>query len=144
MLVAVVVASMTQSLQQYGVGAGIPLGAGVAATAATVAGLGDQLAVVTGFGVAGGLLVGAFAGLYADSLPAGPDWARRLAAVTVLASAFGGVVLGALTAWTASVDLLAGAGAGGAAGGAFGVLLSGVLVAAGRRQASGGGALRNH
>ena len=123
---------MTDKLQTYGPGAGIALGAGVGATAAVVSGVASELGVVTGFGVGGGLVVGAFAGRFADSSLARGDWALRVVAATLLVSLFVGGLLGALLSWTLAEPATGGVVTGSAAGGAFGLLLAGVLVAAGR------------
>ncbi|WP_255149075.1 hypothetical protein [Halorarius halobius] len=129
---------MTDGLRRYGAGAGIPLGAGIGATAAVVAGLSGELALVAGFGVVGGLLVGGLAGGYADENRGDDGWELRLLAVAVLFSLLVGGVLGALTAWTVDAAVPVGYAVGSAAGGLFGLLLSGVLLAAARSEESGG------
>lgn len=128
---------MVDTYRQYGAGVGLALGAGVGATTATLSGLGGELVVLTGFGVAGGLVVGAFVGRYADETRARHDWRRRLVAVAVLCSLLVGGVLGALAAWTAGSALPEGYAVGSAAGGLFGLLLSGVLLTAARSNVPG-------
>jgi hypothetical protein len=117
---------MTTSLEQYGTGIGIPLGAGVGATAALLAGLG------AGFGVLGGLVVGGFAGRYAETTLGRENWADRVVAVTLLVSLLAGGLLGVLTAWMVEGSMTVGFLDGSAAGGAFSLLTSATLITAGR------------
>lgn len=124
---------MTSSLEQYGTGSGIPFGAGIGATAATLSGVGEQLAVVAGFGVMGGLVVGGFAGRFTAENIDRPNWERRVVAFTLLVSLLVGGLLGALTGWMVDGPILRGFLVGAGAGGVFSLLLSGTLVATGRK-----------
>jgi hypothetical protein len=123
---------MVDTLQRFGAGVGIPLGAGIAATAALLSGVGAEYGVVVAFGVVGGLVVGGFAGQFAEGDPTHERWALRLVAFTLLVSLLAGSLLGLLTAWTVDGSLSAGVAVGSAAGGAFSLLLSGVLFAEAR------------
>jgi hypothetical protein len=124
-------AASRRNLQSYGAGVGLSLGAGVGGTAALLAGLQSDFATVAGFGVAGGLVVGAAVGGFAGAERARPNWRYRVTAYTLLVSLLAGGLLGALTGWLVDASLATGVAVGSAAGGAFGLLLSGVLVAAG-------------
>lgn len=124
---------MASHLESYGTGSGIPLGVGVGAVAATLAGVQSEFAVVTGFGVLGGIVAGGLAGRYTGASLGHENWAYRVVAYTLFVSLLVGGLLGALSAWMVDASMPAGFLAGGAAGGAFGLLLSGVLVAAGRK-----------
>lgn len=77
---------MVTTLEQYGTGGGISLGAGFGGTAAMVAGLQAEFAILTGFGVAGGLVVGGFAGRFTDTNPDQENWQYRVVAFTVFVS----------------------------------------------------------
>lgn len=123
---------MADTYQRYGAGVGLALGAGIGGTAATLSGLGGDLALLTGFGVAGGLVVGGAVGRYADENRERDDRRQRLVAVAVLFSLLVGGLLGALAAWMSGSALPEGYAVGSAAGGLFGLLLSGVLLAAAR------------
>lgn len=126
---------MTDRLQRYGSGVGIPLGAGIGGTAALLAGVQSEFAVVVAFGVSGGLVVGGFAGSFLDSNQAREGWVLRLVAVTLLVSLLAGGLLGLLVGWMVDGSLSMGLVVGSAAGGVFSLLLSGVLVAASRQDA---------
>ena len=134
--VSAVSSTMTEqdTLRNYGAGAGLALGAGIAATTAVLVGPSVNYATAAGYGAAGGLVVGAFAGLLVASSFGRDDWALRLTAGTLFAALAVGALLGALAAWTVDASLFDGAAAGGAGGGALGLLLSAILVAAGRRR----------
>lgn len=119
------------SLQQYGAGVGIPFGAGVAATTAAAVGVSGTLATVVGYGAAGGLVVGALAGRFAETTRPRENWRLRVAGFTLVVSLLVGSALGGLTAWIETAAVANGVLAGGAAGGVFGLLVSGVLVATG-------------
>ncbi|WP_336000235.1 hypothetical protein [Halorientalis halophila] len=127
---------MTSTLEQYGTGSGIPFGAGIGATAATLSGVGEQFAVVTGFGVMGGLVVGGFAGRFTAEHLDRPNWERRVVAFTLLVSLFVGGLLGALTGWMVDGPILPGFLVGAGTGGVFSFLLSGTLVATARKEQS--------
>lgn len=122
------------TLRNYGAGAGLALGAGIAATTAVLVGPSVNYATAVGYGASGGLVVGAFAGLLVASSIGRDGWALRLTAGTLFVALAVGSLLGAVAAWTVDASLFDGATAGGAAGGALGLLLSAVLVAAGRRR----------
>lgn len=128
---------MATKLEEYGTGGGIPLGAGVGATAALLAGLQSEFAVVTGFGVLGGLVVGGFAGRFAEQNLDRVNWTHRVVAYTLLASLLVGGLLGALTAWMVDGSVIVGTTGGSAAGGAFGLLVSAALLSAGRERRLG-------
>jgi hypothetical protein len=123
---------MDATLERYGTGSGIPLGVGVGSVAALLAGLGSDIAVVAAFGASGGLVVGGFAGRYAEEHLGEENWAYRVAAFTLLVSLLVGGLLGALTAWMVVEPLWVGFLAGSAAGGAFSLLVSSTLVSKGR------------
>lgn len=122
---------MATTLAQYGTGSGIAIGAGIGATAASLAGLSSELAVITGFGVAGGLVVGGFAGRFTDANRDRNNWKYRVVAFTLFVSLLVGSLLGMLTAWMVDGALVDGILGGGATGGAFSLLMSGILVSAG-------------
>lgn len=123
---------MTDELQRIGSGVGIPLGAGLGATAALLSGVSTEYGVVVAFGVVGGLVVGGFAGQFADENRTHEQWALRLVAFTLLVSLLAGSLLGLLTAWMVDGSLLVGLAVGNAAGGAFALLSSGILLAQAR------------
>lgn len=60
---------MVTTLKQYGTGGGLSIGAGFGGTATMVTGLQTEFAILTGFGVAGELVVGGFAGRFTDANP---------------------------------------------------------------------------
>lgn len=125
---------MATTLEQYGTGAGIAIGAGIGGTAASLAGLTAEFAMMTGFGVAGGLVVGGFAGRVTEATRDRGNWRYRVVAFTLFASLLVGSLFGLLAAWTVDASLVEGVLGGGVTGGAFGLLLSAVLVSAGRTQ----------
>lgn len=125
---------MDVDIARYGAGGGIALGAGIGGTAATFAGLHAEFALLAGFGVSGGLLVGALAGRFANSNLDRENWQYRVVAFTLALSLAVGAVFGALTAWIMSVSLVSGFLGGGATGGVFSLLLAGVLLAAIQQQ----------
>jgi hypothetical protein len=129
---------MDDSFEQYGTGSGLVLGAGVGATAALVAGLQSEMAVLAGFGASGGLVVGSAAGRFLGSHRQRENWIARVVAFTLLVSLLVGGLLGALTGWMVDGSLADGVFGGSTAGGAFSLLLSGVLVAAGRDRTAAG------
>lgn len=57
---------MNLDLKQYGTSGGIAFGAGIGGTAATLAGLHAELALLAELGVSGGLLVDELTGRFAD------------------------------------------------------------------------------
>jgi hypothetical protein len=124
---------MVSELERYGTGSGIPLGLGVGATAALVANIQVEFAVVAAFGAMGGLVVGGFAGRFAEADGSGGDWAYRLLGFTLFVSLLVGGSLGALTAWMVDGSVASGALGGSAAGGAFCILMWATLVATVRR-----------
>lgn len=124
---------MTSELERYGAGSGIPLGLGVTATAATLAGVQSEFALVAAFGASGGLVVGGFAGRFADSHLPRENGVYRVVTFTLFVSLLVGGALGVLTAWTVTATLLDGVLSGAATGGVFSLLLAGVLVTKGRQ-----------
>jgi hypothetical protein len=76
---------MDRSLEEYGAGSGLVIGAGIGGTAAVTTGLETSLAVVAGLGVAGGLVIGTRRSLRRgrrrttalDDPPRGPHDQRR-------------------------------------------------------------------
>lgn len=135
---------MASSLERYGTGSGIPLGVGIGATAASLAGLQSEFAVVVAFGAMGGVVVGGFAGRFAEESRDDERWKFRVMAFTHLVSLLAGGTLGGLTAWMVGGALGAGVVSGTATGGAFGLLLGSVLVAAGRRPRPDGTPITDH
>jgi hypothetical protein len=125
---------MVTTPEQYGTGAGIAIGAGLGGTAASLAGLSSEFAVITGFGVAGGLVAGGFAGRFTDVSRTHDNWRYRVVAFTLSVSLLVGSLLGMLTAWMVEAPLVDGLLGGGATGGAFSLLMSSILVSAGRKQ----------
>jgi cytochrome bd-type quinol oxidase subunit 2 len=125
---------MATTLEQYGTGSGIAIGAGTGATAASLAGISSEFAVTLGFGIAGGLVVGGFAGRFTEANRNHDNWRSRVAAYTLLVSLLVGSLLGLLTAWTVDGSLLDGMLGGGATGAVFSFLLSGILISAGRNE----------
>lgn len=124
---------MPSTLRNYGAGIGIPLGAGIASTAAVVTGQSADLALVAGYGVSGGLLTGAFVGQFAERYDSAEDWSSRVLGVSVLVGLLVGSALGLLIAWSLDAVLLNGATVGAVAGVALGVLLGGILLSSARR-----------
>lgn len=126
--------SVTSSLEQYGTGGGIPFGVGIGVAVAVLSGVDSQLAVVSGFGMIGGLVVGGFAGRYADANLDRNNWELRVMAFTLLVSLLVGGLLGALTGWMVDGPVLRGFLVGAGAGGVFSLMLSSTLVAIGRKE----------
>lgn len=125
---------MTSSFEQYGTGSGLAFGVGIGATAAVLSGVDSHLAVVAGFGMIGGLVVGGSAGRFADANLERTNWERRVVAFTLLVSLLAGGLLGALTGWMIDGPILRGFLIGAGAGGVFSLLLSSTLVAIGRKE----------
>lgn len=123
---------MNETFERYASGIGLPIGAGIGGTAALVADISAEFAIVTAFGGVGGLVVGGFAGRYAATSRGERNWALRLLAVTLLVGLAAGASLGVLTAWMVDGSLAAGVVAGSTAGGLFSHLLGGILVLAER------------
>lgn len=124
---------MATTLAQYGTGSGLAIGAGVGATAASIAGITSEFAVIVGFGVVGGLVVGGFAGRFTEAKSDGPNWQYRVVAYTVFVSLLAGSLLGSLTAWMVDAAFVEGGLGGGATGCAFGLLMSGILISTERK-----------
>lgn len=91
---------MVTTVEQYGTGGGIPIGAGIGGTAAMITGLQSEFAVLAGFGVAGGLVIGGFVGRFADANLDQTNWQYRLVGFTLFVS----VVVGALLGGPLGVD----------------------------------------
>lgn len=127
---------MVTTLEQYGTGGGIPIGGGIGGTAALIAGLQSEFAVFFGFGVAGGLVVGGFAGRFTDENLSHTNWQYRVIEYTLLVSLAAGGLLGVLSAWMVDGPYTTGILAGGATGGIFGLFMSAILIAAGRKEHS--------
>ncbi|MFA9516873.1 hypothetical protein ACERIT_06605 [Halopenitus sp. H-Gu1] len=125
---------MVTTLEQYGTGGGIPIGAGIGGTAAMITGLQSEFAVLAGFGAAGGLVVGGFAGRFTDGNLNHDNWQYRVLAYTLFVSLTVGVFLGILTAWMVDGSYTIGAVAGSATGGVFGIFMSGILISASRKE----------
>lgn len=125
---------MATTLEQYGTGGGIAIGAGIGGTAASLAGLTAEFAVITGFGVVGGLVAGGFAGRVTDTDRGRDNWWFRVVAYTLFASLLLGALLGMLTAWMVDASLINGLLGGGATGTAFSFLMSGILISVGRTE----------
>jgi len=125
---------MATDLENYGTGSGIALGVGVGGTAAVVAGIQGEFAVVAAFGAIGGLIVGGFAGRFAETALGRENWASRVLAYTLLVSLLVGGLLGALTGWMVDASIPLGFLGGSAAGGALSLLMGGVLVSTGRKR----------
>lgn len=127
---------MTSTLEQYGTGSGIPFGVGIGASAAVLSGVSEQLAVVAGFGMVGGLVVGGFAGRFTAENLDRTNWELRVVAFTLLVSLLVGGLLGALTGWMVDGPILRGVLVGAGSGGIFSLLMSSTLVASGRKEQS--------
>jgi cytochrome bd-type quinol oxidase subunit 2 len=125
---------MATTLEQYGTGGGLAIGAGIGATAASLAGITSEFAVIVGFGIMGGLVVGGFAGRFTDENSDRDNWQYRVVAYTLFVSLLVGSLLGVLTAWMVDASLINGVFGGGATGGAFSLLMSWILVSAGRKE----------
>ncbi len=125
---------MASELERYGTGSGIPLGLGVGATAALVANIQAEFAVVAAFGAMRGLVVGGFAGRFAETDGRRDNWPYRLLGFTLLVSLLVGGSLGALTAWMVDGAIPGGVLGGSAAGGAFSSLMWATLVVTGRKE----------
>ncbi|MFC7028396.1 hypothetical protein ACFQJ5_13865 [Halomicroarcula sp. GCM10025324] len=125
---------METTLEQYGTGGGIAIGAGIGATAASLAGLTSEFAVIIGFGIMGGLVVGGFAGRFTDVNRDHDNWQYRVVAYTLFVSLLTGSLLGLLTAWMVDASLVNGTFGGSATGGAFSLLMSWILISAGRKE----------
>lgn len=100
--------------------------------AASLAGISSEFAVITGFGIMGGLVVGGFAGRFTDANIDRDNWRRRVMAYTLFVSLLAGSLLGLLTAWMGDGSLINGVLGGAATGGAFSLLMSGMLISAER------------
>jgi hypothetical protein len=124
---------VSTSLERYGAGSGISFGVGIGATAAVLSGTGSELGVIAGFGAIGGLTVGGFAGRFTESTLSEANWELRVVAYTLFVSLLVGGLLGTLTGWMVDGPFVRGFAVGSGAGGAFSLLLSGVLVAAARK-----------
>jgi hypothetical protein len=124
---------MVTTLEQYGTGGGIPIGGGIGGTAALIAGLQSEFAVLFGFGVAGGLVVGGFGGRFTGENLSHTSWQYRVIAYMLLAGLAAGGLLGILVAWMVDGSYATGVLAGGATGGIFSLVMSGILIAAGRK-----------
>lgn len=127
---------MTDTLQQYGTGIGIPLGAAIGALTAILTGTSSELGLLAGFGVSGGLVVGGFAGWFADSNRSRENWGFRVTAFTLFVSLLVGGLIGALAAWSIDGPLTVGFLVGSGAGGAFSLFLSAILISTARRDSS--------
>lgn len=125
---------MVTTLEQYGTGGGIPIGAGISGIAAMITGLQSEFAVLAGFGAAGGLVIGGFAGRFADANLDQTNWQYRLVGFTLFVSIVVGALLGGLSAWMVDLSLTTGLFAGGATGGVFSIFMSVILISAGRKQ----------
>lgn len=126
---------MVSRLQRTGTGSGIALGAGVAGTAALLSGVTDEFAVVAGFGVLAGIVVGNVAGRYAERRTDRDGTTGQVVAYTVALGLVAGAFIGIVTAWMVTGSIAWGLVVGSASGVVFGLLLSWVLVAsAGRRR----------
>ena len=124
---------MERSLEEYGAGSGLAIGAGIGGTAAVLVSLESALALVAGIGVAGGLLIGALAGRYASAVAGRPGWTVRLSALTITTGLFAGGLSGVVVAWSVGTGWSNGLWAGSAAGALFGFVLAAILVAAVRK-----------
>lgn len=118
---------MEYSIEQYATGSGLALGAGIGATVATLSGLDAALALIAGFGVAGGMVVGAVAGRYAEIQHRHDGWFVRVAGFTLAMSLIVGGLLGFLVAWSFDGSLATGLTVGGASGVVFGAILSTII-----------------
>jgi len=125
---------MVTTVEQYGTGGGIPIGAGIGGTAAMVTGLQSEFAVLAGFGVAGGLVVGGFAGRFTDANLNQENWQYRVVGFTLFVSIVVGAFLGGLSAWMVDRSLTTGLFSGGATGGVFSIFMIVILISAGRKQ----------
>ena len=127
---------MVTTVEQYGTGGGIPIGAGIGGTAAMITGLQSEFAVLAGFGAAGGLVIGGFAGRFTDANLNQENWQYRMVVFTLFVSIVVGAVLGGLSAWMVDRSLTTGLFAGGATGGVFSIFMSAILISAGRKQSA--------
>ena len=125
---------MVTTVEQYGTGGGIPIGAGIGGTAAMITGLQSEFAVLAGFGAAGGLVIGGFAGRFADANLDQENWQYRVVGFTLFVSIAVGALLGGLSAWMVDGSLTTGLFAGGATGGVFSIFMIVILISAGRKQ----------
>jgi hypothetical protein len=129
---------MSSTLRNYGAGIGIPLGAGIGGTAAVVTGQSGELALLAGYGVAGGLLTGMFVGQFADNYSGASDWASRVFGVAVLVSLLVGTALGLLVAWSLDAAFANGAAIGAIAGVSLGILVGGIFLTSARTDEKSG------
>jgi len=125
---------MVAPLEQYGTGGGIPIGAGIGGTAAMIAGLQSEFAVLAAFGAAGGLVVGGFAGRFTDGNLNYDNWQYRVLVYTLFVGVGVGAFLGILAAWMVDGSYPTGVVAGGVTGGVFGIFMSAILISAGRKE----------
>ena len=125
---------MVTTVEQYGTGGGIPIGAGIGGTAAIITGLQSEFTVLAGFGAAGGLVIGGFAGRFTEANLNQTNWQYRVVGFTLFVSIAVGALLGGLSAWMVDGSLTTGLAAGGATGGMFSIFMSVILISAGRKQ----------
>ena len=115
------------ALPQTGTALGLVLGAGLATTVAVL--LDSNLATITGFGVGGGLVVGAFAGTLARANRGRPRYAVRVVGGTVALGLLVGAGVGLAGAWGIDGALTDGLLLGAAVGVVHGALLGSILSA---------------
>ena len=123
-------------------GAGIPLGAGLGATAALLGDAGVALGIA--YGAAGGVLVGGFVSQAAEAVRSRDAWRRRLVGASLFVGLAVGALVGGVAAWSVGLAIVDGATAGANAGGVLGVLLAGIVVATGRESTRSDGMEREN
>lgn len=131
--------ALDYSLTNFGAGLGLAIGAGVGLTTALVAG--TDLALTVGYGVAGGLVIGAFVGRFAETTTESEreNPGLRVLALALFAGIAVGGLLGVLVAWSVDESLVVGLEVGSAAGGLHAVVLANLIIGSARRLRRGEG-----